>query len=144
MRITEPTAETSPQGGVIPLAYLAIELAESIDVLAARLGSEVQVDDIGMRCVTRETARRTLADEREEEAEREALWQRQRDDTLALAAAQQAAIPAGVAPPAGLENLTAVQLLGAGATAARLDAAGDRFEEFASGDVTFHPIDGGE
>jgi hypothetical protein len=46
----------------------------------------------------------------------------------------------GVPAPAGLENLSAVQLLSAGAAAERLDGAGRRFEEYASGDITFHPL----
>jgi hypothetical protein len=126
--------------GTVPLAYLALELGEHIDVLAARLDGEVVRDDVGMRCVTRETARLVLAEAREEEAKREAHWQRERARTLALALEQQAAIPQGVAPPEGLEHLDAVALMGARAAAARLDDAGRRHDEYASGEVVFHPI----
>jgi antitoxin component of MazEF toxin-antitoxin module len=69
---------------LIPLAQLAAEgfgydnpalvrtPRDAVDVLAAQFGDEVTVDDIGRRCVTRDVARRLLA-------ERAAAEQRQRE-----------------------------------------------------------------
>jgi hypothetical protein len=39
-----------------------------------------------------------------------------------------------------LEGLSAVQLLGVAAKQERLDAAGERWEEYASGGITYRPI----
>lgn len=64
------------QESLIPLAHLVIEgLSVDIGTLAQRLGTEVTVDDIGRRCVTRATATR-LFTERSERQEREAAQRR--------------------------------------------------------------------
>jgi hypothetical protein len=142
MRNTEPTAQTSPHPDLIPLSHLVLEgLAATIDELADRLGEEVVlVDDIGRRCTTRETARRLLAEHAEAKAEMEAHWRREREKTVRLSQEAQARVRRGVPAPEGLEHLSAAALLGVGAAAERLDAAGERYEEYFSGDVYFHPI----
>lgn len=44
---------------LVPIAQLVLErLAPDVGTLAARLGDAVVVDDVGRRCVTRDTARR--------------------------------------------------------------------------------------
>jgi len=137
---TEPTAQASPPPDLIPLSHLVLEgLPETIDQLADRL-DDVLVDDIGRRCTTRDTARRLLAEKAAEEERAQALWRRQREMTVRLGQEAQARIAPGVPAPEGLEHLSAVQVLGHAAAAERLDAAGRRFEEYASGDVFFHPI----
>jgi hypothetical protein len=138
---SDPTAETSPCG-LVPLAALVGEgLAATIDELADRLGEVVVLDDIGRRSCTRETARRLFAADAEAKAEMEALWRRQREKTVQLGREAQASVSRGVPLPAGLEDVTAVQLMGASAAAARLDAAGRRHDEMASGGAYYHPIE---
>jgi hypothetical protein len=89
--------------------------------------------------VTREVARR-LIDEKREEEKRKEHWARQQEQLTANVVEAQAGVRRGVPAPQGLEHLSAAQLLGAGAKAERLDAAGRRYEEYASGDITYHPL----
>ena len=79
----ETVAEVvDPTGRLVTLVELAAEgfgdgpyvttLKDAADVLAARLGDRVTLDDLGRRCVSREVARRLFA-------ERAALEARQRE-----------------------------------------------------------------
>jgi hypothetical protein len=59
--------ETIPTSGdlavdLVPLALIAIETNESIELVADRLGEAVQLDDIGVRSISAESARRSLAE----------------------------------------------------------------------------------
>ena len=140
MKEHRDTAETMPPD-LIPLSHLVLEgLAESIDQLADRL-EDVVVDDIGMRCTTRETARRLIAEKAEAEKQREALWRRQQEQVARKHEEALAGILPGVAAPSGLEDLSASAVMTLGATAERLDAAGERWEEYAAGGITYRPID---
>ena len=56
---------------MIPLAVLAAELSEDVNMLARRLGSSVHLDNIGLRFVTRADAAQLIAERRE--AERDTL-----------------------------------------------------------------------
>jgi len=49
---------------------------DAVDVLAAQLGDEVTVDDIGRRCVSRDVARRLLAERAAAEQRRREVLQR--------------------------------------------------------------------
>ena len=133
--------ETIHLSDPVPLSLLALELAENIVVLAARLDGEVLVDDIGRRCCTREAARTLIAEKVKADEQREALWHRQQQETIRLGVEAQAAVAAGVPAPPGLEDLSAVQLLGVASEKERLDAAGDRWEDYASGGITYRPLD---
>lgn len=142
---TTTTPETptpaAPAAELIPLAHLVIEgLAENIDALAAQL-DEVFFDDIGRRCTTRDTARRLFAEradveERQRAAERrtQERLQRQQEELLAT-------IRPGVPAPEGLQDLSALEVMLAGAHDERLEESGRRFDEMASGGLTFHPIE---
>lgn len=67
----QPTEVAHPDfGGLVPLGLLVADgVADKVDRLAVQLGTEVVIDDVGLRCVTRSTARRLLA-ERAARAER--------------------------------------------------------------------------
>ena len=64
---------------MIPIALIALELGTTADELTRRLGDDVQVDDVGFRCITKDSARRlfeardaALAEQRRQHEE----WQR--------------------------------------------------------------------
>jgi hypothetical protein len=124
----------------VPLAYLALELGITVEELTARLDGEVVRDDVGMRAVTRETARRLIAEKAEEEERMEAWRRRDQAKLTAAVAATQAGILPGVAAPEGLESLAGPQLFALAAKQERLDAAGERFDELVSGTAHYHPI----
>jgi hypothetical protein len=88
---------------LIPLAELAAEgfgygspfvttLRDAVDALAAELGDQATLDDIGRRCVTRETARR-LFDERHEAERRRQEVQERNEAQLAKRAANNVPRP---------------------------------------------------
>jgi hypothetical protein len=134
------TEQITTTEDLVPLAHLVLEgVAGSVDELAGRV--EVVRDDIGLRCVTRETARLLIAEKAEADEQREALWQRQQQEVVQRGLEAQAAVAAGVPAPAGLEHMSAVQLLGVASKQERLDAAGDRWEDYASGGITYRPLD---
>ena len=94
--------------GLVPLAQLAAEgfgydglhvraPREVVDALAAQLDGEVVLDDLGRRCVSRETARRLFAER--VEADRRRREAQERID--AQFAAQAAANPVWTGIPAG-------------------------------------------
>ena len=107
----ETVAEVvDPTGSLVTLVELAAEgfgdgpyvttLKDAADVLAARLGDRVTLDDLGRRCVSREVAR-GLFSEREEQALRWRELQARLDAEAAEEAARNrpwAGIPAGSFP----------------------------------------------
>src|SRR5262249_48673671 len=58
---TESETHMNP---TVPLTVLALELGTTADVLAAKFRDDVTLDDIGIRCVSADTARQFLADHR--------------------------------------------------------------------------------
>ena len=123
----ETVAEVvDPTGRLVTLVELAAEgfgdgpyvttLKDAADVLAARLGDRVTLDDLGRRCVSRETARGLFA-EREEQARRWRELQARLDAEAAEAAARNP-VWAGIAAdkvPAGATAVEAMLMAGAAA-----------------------------
>jgi hypothetical protein len=56
---------------LVPLALIALEVDEPIGLVADRLGEPVQLDDVGMRAVPVEVARRFLTERAEQTARME-------------------------------------------------------------------------
>ena len=56
---------------LVPLALIALEVDEPIGLVADRLGEAVQLDDVGMRAVPVEVARRFLTERAEQTARME-------------------------------------------------------------------------
>ena len=119
--LAETVGEVAPVDptDLVPLAELAVEgfgwgpyvatPRDAIDVLAGRFAGEVVLDDLGRRCVSRETARRLFTEREEgERRQREALARR--DAELAEQAARNPVwtgipagwIPDGVSPAAAM------------------------------------------
>jgi hypothetical protein len=94
--------EAESQFELVPLALLALEVDEPIEVVADRLGDQVKLDDIGMRTVPSSAAREFLADRAEQTRRMEAQARR----------LQEAHVPSPVAVgvPA-LENGSAMESL---------------------------------
>jgi hypothetical protein len=128
----------------VPLAWLALELATTVEELTARLDGEVVRDDVGMRAVPRDVACRLLVAKVEEERRTQEIWQRQQAELVRRGREAQAGVASGVAPPAGLEGLSAVQLLGLGQAEEKLDTAGARWQELVTGSKLLPPRAGGE
>lgn len=54
---------------LVPLGALVAEgLADTVDALAKRIGDDVFLDDVGLRCCTRETARALFAERESKKA----------------------------------------------------------------------------
>jgi hypothetical protein len=147
----ETVAEVvDPTGRLVTLVELAAEgfgdgpyvttLKDAADVLAARLGDRVTLDDLGRRCVSREVAR-GLFSEREEQALR---WRELQARLDAEAAEEAARNPVWGGVPAGpdSEGATAVARMLAAAKDARprrqspLEHALEN-----SGVIEYHPVD---
>jgi hypothetical protein len=109
---------------LVPLSALTVEgfgwggfVASPLDAiaaLAAQLDGEVELDDLGRRCVTREVARRLFAERAAAEAKRQEMQERLDAEYLERAAANPVwpgipadQIPDGVAP--ALAMLTAAK-----------------------------------
>jgi hypothetical protein len=138
---------------LVPLAQLCVEgfgyghplvvtPRDAVDALAAQLDGEVVLDDLGRRCVSRETARRLFA-ERAEAERRQREAQQRHEEELAEQAANNSPrggvpadrIPDGVSPAAAMLQ-------------AALDAEPRRRsvleEALANSDsLTYHPVRGG-
>jgi hypothetical protein len=56
---------------LLPLALIALEVDEPIELVADRLGEAVQLDDVGMRAVPAEVARQFLSERAEQTARME-------------------------------------------------------------------------
>ena len=136
---------------LIPLAELVVESfgwgnpylttpREVVDAPAAQLGGDVVIDDLGRRCVTRETARRLFAEQ--EAQERRQRQVQERNDRAAEQAASH--VPRGGIPadqiPEGVRPVEAT-----------LQAAKDNQPRRQSvleaalandGSYTYHPISG--
>jgi hypothetical protein len=129
----EPVETTEPPD-LIPLAELVLEgLATTIDQLAADLCHEVLLDDLGRRAVPRQTARRLFAERAEYEERTRTLLQRQQEELARQQEEMLASIGHGLKAPAGLEHLSAAEVMFMKATEGRLDKAGQRYDEYASG-----------
>jgi regulator of protease activity HflC (stomatin/prohibitin superfamily) len=154
-KTAEAVAETAPidPAELVPLAQLSTEgfgyghplvvmPRDAVDALAAQLDGEVVLDDLGRRCVSRETARR-LFSERAEAERRQRQAQQRREAELAEQAANNRPrggvpadqIPDGVSPAAAMLQ-------------AALDAEPRRQSvlEVAlanESDLTYHPVRGG-
>jgi uncharacterized membrane protein YqiK len=120
--VREAVAETAPidPAELVPVAQLSVEgfgyghplvvtPRDAVDALAAQLDGEVVLDDLGRRCVSRETARR-LFSERAEAERRQREAQQRREAELAEQAANNRPrggvpadqIPDGVLPAAAM------------------------------------------
>lgn len=136
----DPVDPAEP-AGLVPLGALAAEglgwgehtrtPKDAVDTLARRLGELVVLDDIGRRCVSRDTARALFA-ERAEADER----LRQRRHALQERARRRPRPPAGV--PALDAEATAFQTMvaHAGEDEKKRDAAGERWAALLRGEST--------
>ena len=89
---------------LVPLVLIAAEVDEPIELVADRLGEAVQLDDVGMRCVSAATARQFLAARAEQDA-------RMREQSrLIQERASRDALPVGGGVPA-LENASPFESL---------------------------------
>ena len=114
------TVATVDPAELVPLAQLCAEgfgyggpyvvtPRDAVDALAAQLDGEVVLDDLGRRCVTRDTARRLVA-EREQAEHRQREAQQRREAELAELAANNPVrggvpadrVPDGVTPAAAM------------------------------------------
>jgi hypothetical protein len=121
-KTAETVAETAPidPAELVPLAQLSTEgfgyghplvvmPRDAVDALAAQLDGEVVLDDLGRRCVSRETARALFA-ERAEAEQRQRETHQRREEELAEQAANNPPrggipadrIPDGVSPAAAM------------------------------------------
>jgi hypothetical protein len=133
----------------VPLSLLAVELGETVDEVVSRIhrvavgtegGVYISHDDIGRRAVSRDVAREVIATKVADDEARQALRQRQQEEVMRRAREAEAQVPQGVRMD-GLEGVPAVAAMTAAAGhQERLDAAGERFEEYASGASYYHPI----
>lgn len=134
----------TPLDDPIPLSLLVLEgVADSVDALAARLDGAVVLDDVGIRCVSRQSARWLIAEKVEAEASQRAHRRRQQGELTRRCAESHAAIPTGIPAPRGVDGVTGLAVLTAADKSARRDAAGQRRDELASGGIVYHPIQEG-
>jgi hypothetical protein len=117
-KATEAETETTPAPvDLVPLADLAAEgfgygsphiksPRDAINVLARQLGDAVHLDDLGRRCVARETARSLFVQRAEVERARQEQAEQQRAE-LAKRAKSRRPVPRGVPVPEGLEDADA-------------------------------------
>lgn len=88
---------------LVPIALIALEIGGSVDRLVRRFGAEVVVDDVGMRAVPAETARRFFA----ERAEREARIAEANAQRPKASVPVPAGVPAVEGAQTGFESLVA-------------------------------------
>jgi hypothetical protein len=154
-RPAEPVREVAPVdlAELVPLAELAGEgfgwggpfvktPRGAIDVLAAQLDGEVVLDDLGRRCVSRETARRLFAERAEAERGKREAQERHQAELAELAAKSR---PGGGIPiPEGLEGVDAVTVLRRHEIEAKAERKGARqrstLDEMFTGVMEYHPI----
>jgi hypothetical protein len=147
VKVEEKAVESPPEASLIPLLLVAAELSElgldDVDRLADYLGDDVQVVAGLVRCASRSTVRR-LADELEQaRAAREEIQRRNREHMAEVAAAQAPTLR-GRPVPAGLAELSALDVMKAGEYMDRLDHAGYMREVFTSGGdgLVYHSLEG--
>jgi hypothetical protein len=150
--LAETVGEVAPVDptDLVPLAELAVEgfgwgpyvatPRDAIDVLAGRFAGEVVSDDVGRRCVSRETARRLFAQRGQAEAKAREAWERREVELVEQAAANPVwpGIPAG--PDS--EGATAVARMLAAAKDARPRRQSVLDHALANeGVIEYHPVE---
>jgi antitoxin component of MazEF toxin-antitoxin module len=152
-RAADTVGEATPvdPAELVPLAELVVEgfgwgnpylttPRDVVDALAHQLGDDVVIDDLGRRCVTRETARRLFT---EREAQERRVRQVQADNEARAAEQAAANVPRGI-PASQIPD-------GVAPAAAMLQAARDAQPRRQSvleaalandGSYTYHPISG--
>jgi hypothetical protein len=114
----------------------------TVDELERHLGDDVVLAAGLVRCVSRDRVRQ-LAEELEQvRALREEIRARNAAKVAMVTAAAQASIIKGKPVPAGLESLSAADVMREGDFARRLDNAGALRDELAAGGLIFHPLAG--
>jgi hypothetical protein len=79
---------------LVPLALIAIETGESVDMVAFRLGGAVELDDIGMQAVRADVARQFFAERAEQKVRAEEEFERLQEAASRDAPAVGVGVPA--------------------------------------------------
>jgi hypothetical protein len=155
-RAAEANAEGTPAdpAGLVTLAELAAEgfgpwdspytksSRDVIEALARQLDGEVVLDDLGRRCVSRETARRLFAERAEAERRQREAWRRHEEELAELA--EQNRPGRGIPIPEGLEGVDAVTVTMQHEIEAETERKGARqrstLDEMFTGVTVYHPI----
>lgn len=86
---------------LVPLALIALEVDEPTELVADRLGEAVQLDDVGMRAVPAEVARRFLTERAEQTA-------RMEEQSRRLQELEAPPVPAGIPAIEGATPMASV------------------------------------
>jgi hypothetical protein len=151
----EAVAETAPidPAELVTLAELAAEgfgygsvyvktPRDAIEELAGQLGGEVVLDDVGRRCVSRDAARRLIAEREARERRGREAQERHQAELAELAAENRPRV--GIPIPEGLEDVDAVTVLMQHEIEAETERKGARqrsmLDEMFTGVTVYHPI----
>jgi hypothetical protein len=104
------TQPTVPPSDLVPISLIAPELGEQLETLAERLAPNVVTDDIGLRCVAADVARRLISEHRARQA---AVAERMAAAFEALVVAEsQRRRPLGIPVPLGASSdVTALEVM---------------------------------